>query len=78
MATSGNWSVVGKQKKGKPQSQQQQQLSKQQKKQFIESMPRIEAAGRLQVTAFAKRSMFQVYVIFMGGCICSWNGLVQL
>ena len=55
MATSGNWSVVGKQKKGKPQSQQQQQLSKQQKKQFIESMPRIEAAGKLQVKAFTKK-----------------------
>lgn len=48
MATSGNWSVVGKQKKGKPQSQQQQQLSKQQKKQFIESMPKIEPADPMK------------------------------
>lgn len=40
-SATSNWSVVGKQKKGKGQSQH---LSKQQKKQFMENMPRIEAA----------------------------------
>jgi hypothetical protein len=44
MASAGNWSVVGKTKKSKGQNQN---LTKSQRKQFIDNMPRIAPLGKL-------------------------------